>query len=299
MPMRSGTVSRKWGQTPFARKWGLTPFLAVLLAGPAWAEDGGIRITATGARFTSLQAAVDALPETGGRITIEPGTYREKVLIAKSGVTLRGLGRKPQDVVLVWGDSSASVGGTIKSASLSVTGDGFRAADLTIQNDWSQHNEKQSQAVALSITGDRAELKRVRLLGAQDTLHAGDKCKSGEGCHVSRQHFEDCYIEGHVDFIFGDSTAVFENCELRAIAYDEIFLTAHRDETPDEDRFYVFERCRISAAPGAGRIWLGRPWRDYARVVFLNTRIDAHVEPAGWREWTPGETNRLTTAYYA
>ncbi len=247
----------------------------------------------------SLQALIDALPADGGRIDIPPGVYREKILVTKPNVYLRGGGRKPQDVVLVWGDSSASVGGTIKSASVTVTGDDFRAYNLTIQNDWSLKNSQQSQAVALAVTGDRAMFKRVRLLGAQDTLYAGDKCKAGDGCHVSRQWFGDCYIEGHVDFIFGDSNALFERCEIRAIAHQEIYLTAHRDETPDEDRFFVFDRCRITAAPGAKKIWLGRPWRDYARVIFLNTRIDAPVEPAGWREWTPGETRRLETAYYA
>jgi pectinesterase len=269
-----------------------------MLATAVHAEPSGVVVKAADGSG-SLQAAIDGLPASGGRILLEPGVYREKVVITRPGVTLRGLGRNPQDVVIVWGDSNASTGSTLESASVTVTGDDFRAYNLTIQNDWSLRNTRPSQAVALAITGDRASVVRVRLSGAQDTLYAGVKCKSGAGCRVSRQYFGDCYIEGHVDFIFGESNAYFSNCEIRALAHPEIFLTAHRDETPDDDRIFVFERCRITAEKGAGKIWLGRPWRDYARTVFLHTRIDAPVEPAGWREWAPGETHRLDTAYYA
>jgi pectinesterase len=83
------------------------------------------------------------------------------------------------------------------------------------------------------------------------------------------------------------------------VAHDEVMLTAHMRTAPDQDRGYVFDHCRITADEGVGRLWLGRPWRDYSRVIFLNTRIDATLEPAGWREWTPGTTARLATAFYA
>ncbi len=275
------------------------PFFLCLAFGLYDAAQAAAVVRATGQSFPTVQAAVEALPESGGEIALDPGVYREKLTIAKRSVWLRGLGKRSQDVVVVWGDSNASVGGTIKSASVTVTGDNFRADNLTIENDWSQHHEQQSQAVALSVSGDRAVFRRVRLLGAQDTLHAGDQCKPGAGCTVSRQYFRDCFIEGHVDFIFGDSNAFFDRCEIRAIAHDEAMLTAHRDETPDVDRAYVFDRCRITAERDAKKIWLGRPWREFARTIFTNTRIDARVEPAGWREWTVGETNRLSTAFYA
>jgi pectinesterase len=280
----------------FLEIWNVPILCALALAGAAHA---GAVVRATGQSFGTVQAAVDALPDNGGEIAVEPGVYREKLIIAKRGVWLRGLGRRPQDVVIVWGDSSASVGGTIKSASVTVTGDNFRAENLTIQNDWSLHDARQSQAVALSARGDRAVFRRVRLLGAQDTLHTGTSCQAPAGCGVSRQYFRDCYIEGHVDFIFGDSNAFFDRCVIHAIAAAEAMLTAHRDETPDMDRAYVFDRCRITADENAKQVWLGRPWRDYARTIFMNTQIDARVEPAGWREWTPGATNRLRTAYYA
>ena len=259
---------------------------------------GIVTVVATGARHATLQSAVDALPPTGGELTLSPGVYREKVSISGSAVRLRGIGRRPEDVIIVWNDASIIVGGTLKSATVIVSGDDFRADNLTIQNDYSLHFETGSQAVALNVTGDRAVFSRVRLLGAQDTLYAGNHCGDRE-CPSSRQYFRDCYIEGHIDFIFGESNAFFERCRIHAIANDEVMLTAHRRSNPGWERAFVFDRCRITAAPGVGKLWLGRPWRDYARVIFLNTRIDAALEPAGWREWTPGQTNRLTTAYYA
>ncbi len=255
-------------------------------------------IIGDGIPYPTVQMAIDGIRE-GGEIRLAPGTYREKLRIDKTGVQLRGTGSTPGQVVLVWSDANATVGGTVKSASLTVSGNDFRASNLTIQNDYQLHAEKTSQAVALAVTGDRAVFDRVRLLGAQDTLYAATKKCDQEPCPVSRQYFRDCYIEGHVDFIFGDAKAFFERCEIRAIAHDEIMLTAHSRTDPAHDKAYVFDHCRITADPGAKTIYLGRPWRDHARVVFMNTGMDAQVHPEGWREWTPGTTNRLSTAWYA
>jgi pectinesterase len=283
---------------------GVSPALAAQLTKPLDGSPGTVTIEATRQRFHTLQAAVDALPESGGEITLSPGVYREKVLITKPKVSLRGLGRKPGDVVIAWSDGAKNVGGTFKTATLEIRGDDFRADNLTVANDYSLRHAEQSQAVALYITGDRAVVNRVRMLGAQDTLYAADrKCDAGQSgqttCRVSRQYFRDCYIEGHVDFIFGNSKAFFENCRIHAIAHEEVMITAHMRTAADQDRGYVFDNCRITADPGVGKLWLGRPWRDYSRVVFLNTRIDAGLERAGWREWTPGTTQRLATAFYA
>ena len=286
---------------------------AVLLAAPAFAGQlttaleaapGTVTITSTRQTFGALQAAVDALPDTGGEITLTSGVYREKVLITKSGVRLRGLGRKPADVIITWSDGAVQVGGTFKTSTLEIRGDDFRAENLTVANDYWLRNKQPSQAVALYVTGDRAVFQRVRMLGHQDTLYAADKkCEGaqpdGTPCRVSRQYFRDCYVEGHVDFIFGNSKAFFENCHLHAVAHEEVMLTAHMRTGADQDRGYVFDHCRVTADPGVGKLWFGRPWRDYSRVIFLNTRIDANLEPAGWREWTPGTTQRLATAFYA
>jgi pectinesterase len=274
------------------------------LVNPLEPAPGMVTLVASGQQFRALQAAVDALPPAGGEITLSPGVYREKVLITQPKVRLRGLGRKPADVVIAWGDGAVQVGGTFKTASLEIRGDDFRAENLTVANDYWLRNREPSQAVALYVTGDRAVFDRVRLLGHQDTLYAADrKCEGaqpdGSPCRVSRQYFRDCYVEGHVDFIFGNSKAFFENCHLHGVAHEEVMLTAHMRTAADQDRGYVFHRCRITADAGVGKLWLGRPWRDYSRVIFLDTRIDARLEPAGWREWTPGTTARLATAFYA
>jgi pectinesterase len=243
----------------------------------------------------TLQAAIDALPDTGGEIAIAPGTYREKLAVPRNGVRLVGKGKRPQDVVLVYGDASATVGGTLKSSSVTVSGDDFLARNLTIQNDYHLKNSQPSQAVALALMGDRAQLYKVRLLGAQDTLYAASR----KGKPPSRQYFRDCYIEGHVDFIFGDSKAVFDRCTIHGIANATVMITAQSKSSPEQDSGYVFDRCTITADPKVGELWLGRAWRPYATVVFLRTRIDADLQPGGWREWTPGKTDTFKTAYYA
>lgn len=249
----------------------------------------------------ALQAAIDRLPESGGEIRLKPGVYREKVALAKSNVRLRGLGRRPQDVTIVWSDSSRTVGGTLKSATFTITGDGVRVENLTVQNDyWLKRPDQPSQAVALAVTGDRAVFDKVRLLGHQDTLYAGSKLKcEGLGCGASRQLFRDCYVEGHVDFIFGDAKAYFQRCHIHGVTHPEVMITAQSKNSPGQDSGYVFDGCRITADPGVGQLWLGRAWRPYATVVFLRTRIDAALQPAGWREWTPGKTETFKTAYYA
>lgn len=100
-------------------------------------------------------------------------------------------------------------------------------------------------------------------------------------------------------WIFGDSKAFFDRCEIHALANSVVFLTAQSKHYPDEFSGYVFDHCKITAAPDTPKIYLGRPWRLYSTVVFMNTDIQAKIEPAGWREWTPGETHKLDTSFYA
>ena len=141
---------------------------------------------------------------------------------------------------------------------------------------------------------------KVRLLGHQDTLYAASKLKcEGANCGASRQLFRDCYVEGHVDFIFGDAKAYFERCEIHALSHGEILITAQSKNSPNQDSGYVFDRCRITADPGAGDVYLGRAWRPYATVVWLRSHMSSAVHPAGWREWHPGQTETFKTAYYA
>ena len=276
-----------------SRRWfGVLPVLALLLlAQPAFA--GVFRVGGPRADYRTIQAAIDALPTTGGVLEIAPGEYREKIDIQKPNVRLLGKGKRPQDVVLVWSDGAITAGGTFKSASVNVTGDGFSARNLTIQNDYHLKDPRPSQAVALAITADRAVLEKVRLLGAQDTLFAASK----KG-RPSRQYFRDCYIEGHVDFIFGDAEAFFDRCHIHGIAHESVLITAQSKASADQDSAYVFDRCRITADSKVGALYFGRAWRPYATVVFMRTRIDAPLHPEGWREWTPSKTDSLGKVTY-
>ena len=264
-----------------------------------------VMVAADGSGDTrTVQDAIETLSSDGGTVKIKPGTYREVVRIDRPHVHLEGMTDDPAKVVIVYGNSASTTGSTFTSATVSVTGDDFTAANLTFQNDFSQTHQLQpqgSQAVALSVTADRAVFRNVRILGAQDTLYAASRsCKSETGpCVPARQYFKDCYIEGHVDFIFGDAMAVFDHCTIHAIAHSDVMLTAQSKKYPEQASGYVFNRCTVTADEGVGRIFLGRPWRAYASVAFLASALDRKVAPEGWREWHPGETNRLATAAYA
>jgi pectin methylesterase-like acyl-CoA thioesterase len=247
---------------------------------------------------------VDAAPADGATILIGPGTYRETVSISKLNICLRGIDPDASKTVIIFDKSAGTSGGTLHSATVEIRGDNFRAENLTFANDWNATHPQLpagSQALAVLVTGDKAVFKNVRFLGNQDTLYAGSQNCSPDGqpCTPTRQYFTHCYIEGNVDFIFGDSKAVFDHCEIHSTAHSEGFLTAQAKHYPDEDSGFVFNRCRLTAAPGVTGVWLGRPWRPYAKVIFLNTWMGDQIVPAGWREWHPGETHSLETVYYA
>lgn len=262
------------------------------------------------AEFRTLQEAIDHAPATGEVIRIAPGTYREKIHISKPNIVLVGTGRQPQDVVLSWDDAAINAGGTSKSGSVTVDADGFEAENLTIENTWeNEHTRIQegSQAVALLMSSDRAVLDQVRLLGAQDTLYANSRTchenlpRDGSApaadtppCKASRQYFRDCYIEGHVDFIFGDAKAVFDHCELHPRHNPTVMLTAQSKHFPAEDSGYYFLHCRITGEADGDKVVLGRPWRDYSTVVFYDTDIEKPLSPDGWSDWN----GRLKTSTY-
>jgi pectinesterase len=279
--------------------------LAGFLSVAAFAQKPTVTVAKDGTgQFKTLQEAVDSATDAGLVIRIAPGIYREKLLIAKDKIELRGTGAKPQDVVLTYDDVAKNVGGTFKSYSVSVTGDDFIAENLTIQNDWEKHNARLgegSQAVALAITGDREVLRHVRLLGYQDTLFASSKTCHVPGdagtvaCQASRQLFEDCYIEGHVDYIFGDAKAVFQNCELHGMTHTVVEITAQSKAYPLEDSGYLFLHCQVTADAAVDKMYFGRPWRAYATVYFVDTKVSyAVIQPEGWSEWA----GKLATATY-
>jgi len=254
--------------------------------------------------YYSIQKALDAAPDNGATLRIAPGTYRESISITKPNIELRGSNPDAARTIIVFDKSAGTSGGTLHSATAEIRADNFRAENLTFANDWNATHTQVpvgSQALAVLVAADKAIFSNVRFLGNQDTLYAGSRncAPDGEPCTPTRQYFTHCYIEGNVDFIFGDSKAVFDHCEIHSTPHSEGFLTAQSMHYPTEESGFVFNHCTLTAAPGATNIWLGRPWRAYAKVIFLNTEMGAQILPAGWREWHPGETHSLETAYYA
>jgi pectin methylesterase-like acyl-CoA thioesterase len=258
-------------------------------------DTGALTVASDGSGdFKTVQAAVDAAPSGGATITIRPGIYREKLAINKAHIQLRGTGTDASKVVLTYDDSAGTAGGTTKSASVTVAGDDFYAENLTMENTFSRTRaltQEGSQAVALKISGDRSVLRNVRFLGFQDTLYANGK--------PARQYFEDCYIEGNVDFIFGDARAFFENCEIHSKAHSVVMITAQSKLHADEQSGYVFDHCRLTADADAKVVYLGRPWRAYASVVFMNTEMGPWIAREGWHEWVHDGKASLPTVFYA
>ncbi|HEY6456544.1 MAG TPA: pectinesterase family protein [Steroidobacteraceae bacterium] len=256
--------------------------------------------------YYSIQRAIDVAPGGGAVISVAPGIYHEVLIIKKPHIELRSPYADASKTVVVAGKSSGTAGGTLNSATVNVLGDDFRAENISFVNDFNRTHPQLpqgSQAVALLVRGDREVFENVRILGDQDTLYAGvGECTAGgadRACPVARQYFDRCFIEGNVDFVFGDSKAVFDDCVIRSNEHFEGFITAQSKSYVGQDSGFVFRDCRLEAAPGVGNVYLGRPWRRYATVVYLNTWMDAQILPAGWREWHPGETDYLPTASYA
>jgi len=297
--------------TPIACEARFVPFPTIRtapeMAGTAPAEDKTLYVAADGTGdFYSIQRALDVAPATGALVLVAPGTYREVLTISKPHITLRSANKDASKTIIVNNRSAGTDGGTLHSATVNVTGDDFFAENITFQNDFNATHPqlpKGSQALALLVTGDRAVFNNVRLLGNQDTLFTGSKQCSGEGpdrsCTPGRQYFSNCYIEGNVDFIFGDGKTAFENCEIRSNSHSEGFITAQGKSYQTEDSGYVFHQCRLTADPGVTNVFLGRPWRPYATVIYLDTEMGSHILPAGWREWHPGETHSIETVFYA
>jgi polygalacturonase len=270
------------------------------------AEDATLYVAASGSGdFYSVQRAIDAAPATGAIISIAPGVYRERLVIDKRNIALVSPFPDASKTTIVFDKSAATAGGTFNSATVEVRGRDFRAENLTFFNDYNRAPPQQpdSQALALLVTGDRAVFRNVRFMGNQDTLYAGSSdCtppgKAAAFCTPSRQYFERCFIEGTVDFIFGNALAVFDGCQIHSKPHGIGYITAQGKQSEQEQSLFVFNRCKLTADLGVTHTWLGRPWRSLASVLFLHTEMGPHIEPAGWREWHPGETDYLKTVLY-
>ncbi|MCZ8518566.1 MULTISPECIES: pectinesterase family protein [Paenibacillus] len=239
--------------------------------------------------YTRVQDAINAVPDNGAGTTviqIKDGVYREKLNIPAAKTKIRMIGGSREGTVLIYGDSAKTLDaagrelGTSGSASFTILANDFSAENLTIANDAGQFA---GQAVALYTKGDRMFFRNVTLTGYQDTFYAND----------GRQVFADSRIEGTVDYIFGSSSLVFENCVIHSFAGG--YVTAA--STPEGKSGYLFLNSRLTAEPGlAGTVALGRPWRPYAKVSYVNTCMDDHIRPTGWDNWG-NSANELTASY--
>ncbi|MBC7782416.1 MAG: pectin esterase [Burkholderiales bacterium] len=246
----------------------------------------------------SVQAAVDSIPDGSADpvlINIKPGTYKDRIKIerGKPAITIKGLGAAPSDTVLTFDLNAKSVVapstqpvGTSGSASVTLT-----AKNLTIENATFENSAGDNgQAVALKTQGDRGVFRNCRFIGWQDTLLVDD----------GRQLFENCYIEGRVDFIFGRSTAVFDRCTIRS--KNGGYVTAAR--TKPESKFgYVFLDCNLIGDDKPVPTYLGRPWQwdrgSNAAVVFIRTKMGPHIRAEGWHPWDAKNTSPQDNTRYS
>lgn len=239
--------------------------------------------------YTNVQAAVDAVPEGNIQstvIAIRSGIHKERIVVPRTKPHLIFRSENPMTTILTLdlyasmkGEDGKEIG-TFRTPSVTLEADDFTACNITFENSAG----RVGQAVALAVLGDRVIFRNCRFLGCQDTLLD----QSG------RHYYEDCFIEGTCDFIFGGGIAFFERCQIHCL--DASYITA-ASTPPDQKYGYVFSNCTITGSPiGNYKTYLGRPWRDYAKVVFLNCRMEDVINPAGWHNW--GKPNREKTAFY-
>lgn len=240
--------------------------------------------------FFTVQEAINAVPDYRKNerttILIKEGSYKEKVIIpaSKNAVSLIGQG----EVKITYDDYASKPNifgenkGTSGSSSCYIYAPDFYAENITFENT----SGPVGQAVACFVSADRAYFKKCRFLGFQDTLYT-----YGKGC---RQYYDECYIEGTVDFIFGWSTAVFNRCHIHSIGNG--YITA--PSTDKGQKYgYVFYNCEITANSDVDKVYLSRPWRPYAQAVFIQCNMGKHILPEGWDNWR--NKNNEKTVFYA
>lgn len=252
--------------------------------------------------FRSIAEAVEvcrAFMDYHKVIFVKKGVYKEKLVIPSWLTHIEICGEDRDNTIITWDDHAnikiAKVGvvptadnpdprqtmGTFRTYTVKVDGNYITLKNITIEN----AAPRKGQAVALHTEGDHLVVINCRILGNQDTIYTG---MAG-----TRLYFRDCYIEGTTDFIFGPSTAWFENCTIKSKINS--FVTAA--STPKDIKYgYIFNRCKLIAAPEAQEVFLGRPWRPYAYTLFMNCELGGHIVPQGWQNWG-NKANEQTARY--
>lgn len=265
---------------------GLLLLLSVVSA--AWAQERQDTIVVsrdgTG-NFRTLQEAIEsarAFMDYTVTIYVKNGVYKEKVIVPSWVENIDIIG-EDRDKTIITYDDHANINkmGTFRTYTVKVEGSDITFKNLTIENNAAQLR----QAVALHTEGDRLKFINCRILGNQDTIYTGAK--------FTRLYFKDCYIDGTTDFIFGPSTALFEDCIIHSKRNS--YVTAA--STPKEAKYgYVFKHCKLTAEPGVDKVYLGRPWRPYAYTLFIECELGKHIVLAGWHNW--GKQSNEETARY-
>ncbi len=235
--------------------------------------------------YKYIQDAIDAMrvfPLATITLYIKNGVYTEKIELPATNTDVTFIGESVEKTIISFNDySGRGKLNTFNSYTAKISGNRFVAENITFANTAGPVG----QAVALYVDADKAVFKNCRFLGNQDTIYAG-----GES---SRLYFTNCYIEGTTDFIFGPSTALFDNCIINAKSNS--YITAA--STPKDKKFgFVFLGCTITTDPVVTKIFLGRPWRANAKTAFINCVLPAQISAEGWDNWG-NPANEKTTNY--
>lgn len=261
-----------------------------------------------------LQAVFDAAPENA-TIQLAAGVYRQKTVIRTPGLTLVGAGA--EDTVLIYDDYAKKLDEqgreyvTFRTYTLAVCADGVTMKDLSVVND-ALHPERKGQEVALTVYAGGFTMTDCVLTSTQDTLFLGplppDLIDRYDGFLMDAlrrpgemtQRFENCRIEGTVDFIFGCGDTLLENCEIRSLKdARNVGYVAAPAHSLCQTRGLTFQNCRFTCEDGVtpGSIYLARPWRDYGLAAFRNCSYGPHISPLGFDKWN--DTRRdLTARFY-
>ena len=240
-------------------------------------------------QFKSVQDAIMSVPSGSHAqpvvIHIKPGVYKELIYIQREKRFFHLLGEDAEKTILTFDFHANMIGPngkpitTFRTPSTVIDADDVTAENITFENSAGPVG----QALAIRVDGDRVVFRHCRFLGWQDTVLL----------NRGRQYFEDCYIAGHVDFIFGAATAWFERCHIHCRKTGYITAASTYDYEPFG---FVFSHCQITGEAEV-KTYLGRPWRDFANVTYLNTEMSSVVRPEGWQNWNLPE--REKTARYA
>ena len=255
--------------------------------------------------YMTVQEAINAVPnyshEKITTILIKAGTYKEAIDIPHTKFRMKISGQGADKTILtydnyaekIWPDNDFKIG-TSGSASIYIHSSYVTFEDITFENTAGEGKEI-GQAVAVFTDGDFLFFHRCRFIGNQDTLYTYGRFGKDGG--IKRNYFLDCYIEGTTDFIFGPSIAYFENCHIHS--KKNSYVTA-ASTLEGQQYGYVFKNCKLTAAPGIDKCYLGRPWGAYAKTVFIGCELGPHIVADGWHDWEKeGKPDTKKNSYYA